>query len=144
MTIPAQTWASQGPVIPSSQTQQPPRPILGVWKLICSLCLSWLASCWITSAQEPCLRKKFSPSFAKQSWMVKKKNTQIFKVSAQRMQSSEHKTAGGAGFVLPLPVADGKQENTASSALCSIPVRPPTTKGLEVSKHSEGRRRILM
>lgn len=41
------------------------------------------------------------------------------------MQSSEHKTAGEAGFVLPLPVADGKQENSASFALCSIPVRTP-------------------
>lgn len=75
----------------------------------------------------------------------KKQPTQIFKVSTQRMQSSEHKTAGGAGFVLPLPVAYGKQENSAPFALCTIPVHPPDHRRVtSIQAFRRERKRVLV
>lgn len=92
--------------------------------------------------------KKFSPPFAKQSWKEKKKHNnqpRIFKVSTQRMQSSEHKTAGGAGLVLPLPVAYGKQENSAPFALCTIPVHSPDHQRVtSIQAFRRERKRVLV
>lgn len=72
-------------------------------------------------------KKKYSPSFANQSWRGEKNQnkTQFFKVSAQRMQSSEHKTAGGVGSVLLFPVVDGKLSIFCIVHYPSMPTTPP-------------------
>lgn len=119
VTIPAQKGARQGLVIPSLETQNITAQIWVSVPLLVGLLLDHLCTAALPE-------KKIQPlHLLNKVGRKKKETTLIFKASTQRIQSSEHKTAGGAGFVLPLPVGYGKQENSAPFALCTIPVHPP-------------------